>query len=136
MQHSEQTSIIQLFYPNLWSPDGRKQSSWQYLRENFVPWDITGQQYSPEHILRHMLYNNASWIVVKWLCKDKRIANEQLLPIPFLFSYLCSWYNFMLSFQDASALSITGLAQVFFFFLHVAQQGDLIDEAAVARWNF
>ena len=38
----------------------------------------------------------------------------------------------MLSFQDASALSITGLAQV----LHVAQQGDFIDEAAVARWNF
>ena len=32
---------------------------------------------------------------------------------PFLFSILCSWYNFMLSFQDASALSITGLAQVF-----------------------
>ena len=49
---------------------------------------------------------------------------------PFLFSILCSWYNFMLSFQDASALSITGLAQVF---LHVAQQGDLIDEAAIAR---
>ena len=60
LQHSEQTLIIQLFYPNLWSPDGRKQFSWQYLRENFVPWDITGQQYSPEHILRHMLYNNAS----------------------------------------------------------------------------
>ena len=38
----------------------------------------------------------------------------------------------MLSFQDASALSITGLAQV--FFLELAQQGDLIDEAAaVAR---
>ena len=36
----------------------------------------------------------------------------------------------MLSFQDASALSITGLAKV--FFLHVAQQGDFIDEAAVA----
>ena len=31
-----------------------------YLRENFVPWDITGQRYSPEHIFRHMLYNNAS----------------------------------------------------------------------------
>ena len=39
----------------------------------------------------------------------------------------------MLSFQDASALSITGLAKV--FFVHVAQQGDLIDEAAVASWN-
>ena len=49
---------------------------------------------------------------------------------PFLFCILCSWYNFMLSFQDASALSITGLAKV--FFLHVAQQGDFIDEAAVA----
>ena len=48
----------------------------------------------------------------------------------FLFSILCSWYNFMLSFQDASALSITGLAQAF---LHVAQQGDFIDEAAVTR---
>ena len=35
---------------------------------------------------------------------------------PFLFSILYSWYNFMLSFQDASALSITGLAQVFFFY--------------------
>ena len=28
MQHSEQTSIIQSFYPKLWSPDGRKQFSW------------------------------------------------------------------------------------------------------------
>ena len=27
---------------------------------HFMPWDITGQRYSPEHILRHMLYNNAS----------------------------------------------------------------------------
>ena len=36
----------------------------------------------------------------------------------------------MLSFLDASALSITGLAQVC---LHVAQQGDFIDKAAVAR---
>ena len=27
---------------------------------NFVPWDITGQRYSPEHVLCHMLYNNAS----------------------------------------------------------------------------
>ena len=51
---------------------------------------------------------------------------------PFLFSILCSWYNFMVSFQDASALSITGLAQVF---LHVAQQGDFMDDAAVARCN-
>ena len=33
---------------------------------------------------------------------------------PFLFSILYSCYNFMLSFQDASALSITGLAQVLF----------------------
>ena len=41
----------------------------------------------------------------------------------------------MLSFQDDSALSITGLAQVF---LHVAQQGDFMDEAAAAppRRNF
>ena len=38
-------------------------------------------QVSCIHILRHMLYNNASYIVDKWLCKDKRIANEQLLPI-------------------------------------------------------
>ena len=36
----------------------------------------------------------------------------------------------MLSFQDASALSITGLAKVF---LRVAKQGDFIDEAAVTR---
>ena len=38
----------------------------------------------------------------------------------------------MLSFQDDSALSITGLAQVS---LHVAQQGDFMDEAAAARRN-
>ena len=38
----------------------------------------------------------------------------------------------MLSFQDASALSITGLAQVF---LQVAQQDDFMDDAAVARCN-
>ena len=30
------------------------------LRKNFVPWDITGQRFSPEHVLLHILYNNAS----------------------------------------------------------------------------
>ena len=38
----------------------------------------------------------------------------------------------MLSFQDASALSITGLVQVF---LQVAQQDDFMDDTAVAHCN-
>ena len=40
------------------------------------------------------------------LCKELRMNSY----CPFLFSILCSWYSFMLSFQDASALSVTGLA--------------------------
>ena len=60
MQPSDQTSISQSFYPNLWSPDGRNKCFREDLRENFVPWDLTGQRYSPEHVLLHILYNNAS----------------------------------------------------------------------------
>ena len=60
MQHSDQTSISQSFYPNLWNPDGRNKCFREDLRKNFVPWDLTGQRYSPEHVLLHILYNNAS----------------------------------------------------------------------------
>ena len=60
MQHSDQTSISQSFYPNLWSPDSRNKCFREDLRENFVPWDLSGQRYSPEHVLLHILYNNAS----------------------------------------------------------------------------
>ena len=89
-------------------------------------WDITGMQYSPEQVICCITTRP------KLLINDCVKINELRMNsyCPFLFSILCSWYNFMLSFQDASALSITGLAQGF---LHVAQQGDFIDEAAVAR---
>ena len=84
------------------------------------------------------IHQNTSYVICcitprpKLLINDSVKINELRMNsyCPFLFSILCSWYNFMLSFQDASALSITGLELVF---LHVAQQGDLIDEAAVAR---
>ena len=129
MQQSEQTSIIQLFYPNLWSSDGRKQYS---VDTTF------------ERILRHgtlqvsSIHQNTSYFIScittrpKLLINDCVKINELRMNsyCPFLFSILCSWYTFMLSFEDGLAQSITGLAHVF---LHVAQQGDFIDEAVVVR---
>ena len=86
------------------------------------------------------IHHNTSYVICcittrpKLLINDCVKINELRMNsyCPFLFSILCSWYNFMVSFHDASALSITGLAQVF---LHVAQQGDSMDDAAVARCN-
>ena len=86
------------------------------------------------------IHQNTSYVICCITTRPKLLINDcvkinefrmnSYCPLLFIFSILCSWYNFMLSFQDASALSITGLAYVF---LHVAQQGDFIDEAAVAR---
>ena len=84
------------------------------------------------------IHQNTSYVICGITTRPKLLINDCVkineLRInsycQFLFSILCSWYNFMLSFQDASALSITGLAR---FLLPVAQQGDFIDEAAVAR---
>ena len=68
------------------------------------------------------IHQNRSYVICcittrpKLLINDCVRINELRMNsyYPFLFSILCSWCNFMLSFQDASALSITGLAQVCF----------------------
>ena len=84
------------------------------------------------------IHQNTSYIICCITTRFKLLINDCVeinqmrrnSYCPFLFSILCSWYTFMPPFQDGLALSITGLAQVF---LRVAQQGDFIDEAAVAR---
>ena len=72
------------------------------------------------------IHENTSYVICcittrpKLLINDCVKINELRMNsyCPCLFSILCSWYNFMLSFQDASALTITGLAQVFFYTWH------------------
>ena len=72
------------------------------------------------------IHQNTSYVICCITTRPKLLINDcvKISELrmnsyrPSLFSILCSWYNFMLSFQDASALSITGLAQVF---LHMAQ---------------
>ena len=69
------------------------------------------------------IHQNRSYVICcittrpKLLINDCVKINELRMNsyCPFLFSILCSWCNFMLSFQDASALSITGLAPAFFY---------------------
>ena len=39
--------------------------------ENFVPWDITGQRYSREHVLLHILYYNGPKLLVNDCVKGK-----------------------------------------------------------------
>ena len=61
------------------------------------------------------IHQNTSYVIccittrLKLLINDCEKINElqRNSHCPFLFSILCSWYTFMLSFQDASALSIT-----------------------------
>ena len=70
------------------------------------------------------IHQNTSYVICCITTRPKLLINncvkinelQMISYCPFLFSILCNWYNFMLSFQGASALSITGLAKVFFFY--------------------
>ena len=68
------------------------------------------------------IYQNTCYVICCITTRPKLLINDCVKMkelrtnsyCPLLFSILCSWYNFMVSFQDASALSITG----FFYTWH------------------
>ena len=110
MQHSEQTSIIHSFYPNLWSPDGRTQFSWQ-LSSRGPSRELCAMGHYRSALFT--VHQNTSYIICCITTRFKLLINDCVKInqmrrnsyCPILFSILCSWYTFMLSFQDGLALS-------------------------------